>query len=77
VREIETLVPARMSLLSDRRHRAPYGLDGGEDGSTGRDHIIHHGRARAIASKGSWQLEAGDRVRIETPGGGGYGKGKK
>jgi len=77
VREIETLVPARMSLLSDRRQRAPYGLDGGEDGSTGRDHIIHHGRARAIASKGSWQLEAGDRVRIETPGGGGYGKGKK
>jgi N-methylhydantoinase B len=76
VREIETLVPARMSLLSDRRRRPPYGLDGGEDGSTGRDHIIHRGRARAIASKGSWQLEAGDRVRIETPGGGGYGKGK-
>ncbi|MDT5061876.1 MAG: N-methylhydantoinase [Acidobacteriota bacterium] len=77
VREIETLVPARMSLLSDRRRRPPYGLDGGEDGSTGRDHIIHRRRARAIASKGSWQLEAGDRVRIETPGGGGYGKGKK
>jgi N-methylhydantoinase B len=77
VREIETLVPARMSLLSDRRKRAPYGLDGGEDGNAGRDHIIHRGRARAIASKGSWQLEAGDRVRIETPGGGGYGKGKK
>jgi N-methylhydantoinase B len=77
VREIETLVPARMSLLSDRRRRAPYGLDGGEDGSAGRDRIIHHGRARAITSKGSWQLEAGDRVRIETPGGGGYGKGKK
>jgi N-methylhydantoinase B len=77
VREIETLVPARMSLLSDRRRHAPYGLDGGEDGHTGRDHIIHKGRTRAIASKGSWQLEAGDRVRIETPGGGGYGKGKK
>ncbi|MDT4954091.1 MAG: N-methylhydantoinase [Acidobacteriota bacterium] len=77
VREIETLVPARMSLLSDRRRRPPYGLDGGEDGSTGRDHIIHRGRARAIASKGSWQLEAGDRVRIETPGGGGYGKAKE
>jgi N-methylhydantoinase B len=77
VREIETLVPARMSLLSDRRSRAPYGLDGGEDGSTGRDHIIQHGRARAIASKGSWQLEVGDRVRIETPGGGGYGRDKR
>ena len=76
VREIETLVPARMSLLSDRRRLAPYGLDGGEDGSTGREHIIHKGRARAIASKGSWQLEARDRVRIETPGGGGFGKSK-
>jgi N-methylhydantoinase B len=76
VREIETLVPARMSLLSDRRRLAPYGLDDGEDGQTGRDQVIRNGRARAIASKGSWQLEAGDSVRIETPGGGGYGKRK-
>jgi N-methylhydantoinase B len=73
VREIETLVPARMSLLADRRKQAPYGLRGGTDGSKGRDAIIKHGRARAIASKGSWELEAGDRVRIETPGGGGFG----
>lgn len=73
VREIETLVPARMSLLADRRRLAPYGLDGGEDGSTGRDTIIRKGRRRAIQSKGSWQLEAGDRVHIETPGGGGHG----
>ena len=73
VREIETLVPARMSLLADRRRRAPYGLDGGEDGHTGRDHVIRRGRKQVITSKGSWQLEAGMRVRIETPGGGGYG----
>jgi len=74
VREIETLVPARMSLLSDRRRLAPYGLDGGDEGSKGRATIIRRGRAQAITSKGSWQLEAGDRVRIETPGGGGFGK---
>jgi N-methylhydantoinase B len=74
VREIETLVPARMSLLSDRRRLAPYGLNGGEDGRMGRDTIIHKKRARSIASKGSWQLEPGDRIRIETPGGGGHGK---
>jgi N-methylhydantoinase B len=73
VREIETLVPARMSLLSDRRRHAPYGLHGGDKGLRGRDHVIRRGRAQAIASKGSWQLEAGNRVRIETPGGGGYG----
>jgi N-methylhydantoinase B len=74
VREIETLVAARMSLLADRRSRAPYGLDGGADGQRGRDIIIHKNRARSIASKGSWQLAAGDIVRIETPGGGGHGK---
>ncbi len=77
VREIETLVPARMSLLADRRRLAPYGLDGGEDAKKGRDQVIRRGRARPVASKGSWQLEAGDRVRIETPGGGGHGKAKR
>jgi N-methylhydantoinase B len=74
IREIETLVPARMALLSDRRKRAPYGLNGGESGEPGRSEIIHDNRALRIASKGSWQLEAGDRVRIESPGGGGFGK---
>jgi N-methylhydantoinase B len=74
IREIETLVPARMALLSDRRKRAPYGLNGGESGEPGRSEIIHNNRALRIASKGSWQLEAGDRVRIESPGGGGFGK---
>jgi N-methylhydantoinase B len=77
VREIETLAAARMSLLADRRRLAPYALDGGEDGRRGRDSIIKAGRARRITSKGSWQLEAGDRVRIETPGGGGHGRVKK
>ena len=74
VREIETLVPARMSLLSDRRKRAPYGLSGGADGMTGKAAIIHDGRPRRIGSKGSYELAAGDRIRIESPGGGGHGK---
>jgi N-methylhydantoinase B len=75
VREIETLVPARMSLLADRRLRAPYGLEGGEDGQTGRDSIIEDaGAARRISSKGNWEMAAGARVRIETPGGGGFGQ---
>ena len=73
VREIETLVSARMSLLADRRRRAPYGLNGGEVGRAGQQSIVRHGRAQQIASKGTWQLEPGDRVRIETPGGGGLG----
>jgi len=74
VREIETLVPARMSLLADRRELRPYGLNGGEEAAAGEDFIIRDGRSRRIDSKGSWELKAGDRVRIETPGGGGWGK---
>lgn len=74
VREIETLVDARMSLLADRRRRAPYGLAGGADGKHGRDAIVNGGRARRIGAKGSWELRANERVRIETPGGGGHGK---
>jgi len=74
IREIETTVPAHMSLLADRRRLAPYGLSGGAAGMTGKATIIHEGRARKIGSKGSWQLQAGDRIRIESPGGGGHGK---
>src|SRR5947209_14988046 len=74
VREIEALAPARMSLLSDRRKRAPYGLHGGEDGKRGRAFIIRtDGSEEELTSKGSWNLEPGDRVRIETPSGGGFG----
>jgi len=77
IREIETLAPARMSLLSDRRRRAPYGLHGGADGEVGRAWIIRRdGREENLTSKGSWNLEPGDRVRIETPRGGGFGKKK-
>ncbi|HEX7312702.1 MAG TPA: hydantoinase B/oxoprolinase family protein [Pyrinomonadaceae bacterium] len=74
VREIETLVPARMSLLADRRARAPYGLDGGDDGQPGRDSLVRNGRASRLDAKGSRDLKPGDRVRIETPGGGGHGE---
>jgi N-methylhydantoinase B len=67
VREIETLVDASMSLLSDRRKIAPYGLHGGNDGEKGKAFI----NRKEIESKGSWTLNKGDVVRIETPGGGG------
>jgi N-methylhydantoinase B len=74
VREIETLVPARMSLLADRRKRQPYGLSGGADGAAGVNVIIRYKRTQKIAAKGSHELKAGDRIRIATPGGGGWGK---
>ena len=75
IREIETLARARMALLSDRRKRAPYGLQGGEDGERGRAYLIRRdGNKEQLTSKGSWDMEVGDRVRIETPSGGGWGK---
>lgn len=75
IREIETLTPARVALLADRRKLAPYGLESGGDGERGRAFIIRRdGRRKELTSKGSWELGAGDRVRIETPGGGGFGK---
>ncbi|MEP6741904.1 MAG: hydantoinase B/oxoprolinase family protein, partial [bacterium] len=74
VREIETLAPAHMSLLADRRKNSPYGLQGGENGGAGTAAIIHHQLELSIGSKGTWELETGDRVRIETPGGGGWGQ---
>jgi N-methylhydantoinase B/oxoprolinase/acetone carboxylase alpha subunit len=69
----KTLVPARMSILSDRRKHAPFGLAGGKDGKPGRNSIIRGGEAKAVSSKGTWDLEAGDHVLVETPGGGGFG----
>ncbi len=75
IREIETLAPARMAVLSDRRKRQPYGLQGGEDGEAGRTYLIRRdGKKEKLASKGNWEMQAGDRVRIETPSGGGFGR---
>jgi len=75
IREIETLAHARMAMLSDRRRRAPYGLQGGADGEKGRAFIIRRdGSREQLSSKGSWDMEPGDRVRIETPSGGGWGR---
>ena len=73
IREIETLAPAHMSFLADRRKNAPYGLHGGKDGNPGSAAIISDSGVHKINSKGSWELKTGDRVRIETPGGGGFG----
>jgi N-methylhydantoinase B len=76
IREIETLAPARMSLLADRRKRGPYGLAGGEEGNRGTNIIIRGKKRLRVAAKGSYEMQAGDRIRIETPGGGGWGKAK-
>jgi len=75
IREIEVLTDAQVTLLADRRSRGPYGLSGGADGAPGRTLIIRlDGSAEAIPGKTSVRLRSGERVRIESPGGGGWGK---
>jgi N-methylhydantoinase B len=74
VREIEVLTDAQVTLLADRRSRGPYGLAGGADGAPGHTLIVRRdGSAEEIPGKTSVRLRSGERVRIESPGGGGWG----
>jgi N-methylhydantoinase B len=73
VREIEILGPAQVTLLADRRIFAPYGLNGGGPGAKGKSTLITDGEERELAGKCNLQVKTGDTVRIETPGGGGWG----
>ena len=73
-REIELLSPAQVTLLCDRQKFAPYGLAGGEAGMRGKAQLLHGDQApRALPGKCTLYTEVGDSVRIETPGGGGWG----
>lgn len=69
IREIEALEPLRVSILSERRERAPFGLEGGGPGAVGSNFV----NGARVAGKTSFEVQPGDRVRIETPGGGGFG----
>ncbi len=74
VREIELLTEAQVTLLSDRRLRGPFGLHGGSDGTPGANTIIRRdGPTEPMAGKASARLRPGDRIRVESPGGGGWG----
>ena len=69
VRELEALAPMRYSLISERRRHGPPGADGGEPGAPGRNLL----NGEELPGKASGELRPGDRLRIETPGGGGHG----
>jgi len=62
-----------VTILSDRRRFAPYGLAGGEPGSTGRNFLFRGDAVEDLPGKVSLVGQPGDRIRIETPGGGGFG----
>ena len=70
--EIEALAPMRFTLLTERRRFPPRGRDGGGDGKRGRNLL----NGSELESKAQGELAEGDRLRIETPGGGGLGSGK-
>ncbi len=73
VRELRFLVAAEVTVLSDRRERGPWGLAGGGAGKPGRNTLVRKGREQRIAAKVRLDAQAGDVLRIETPGGGGWG----
>ena len=74
IREIEMLTDCEVTLLADRRSRGPWGLSGGADGAAGKTTIVRrNGSLESMAGKFSTRLYKGERVRIETPGGGGWG----
>jgi N-methylhydantoinase B len=74
IREIELLAPAQVTILADRRTVAPWGLAGGAPGRPGRDRLFTGGRWRHLPGKATVAVEPGDRIRVETPGGGGFGR---
>jgi N-methylhydantoinase B len=70
IRELEALAPLSYSLITERRRHAPPGADGGRDGASGRNLLD----GQELPPKAIGDLEPGQRLRIETPGGGGYGE---
>jgi len=76
VRELECLVESNVSMLSERRMTAPWGLNGGGAGAVGVNSLIRNGIETKLPGKANAQLAPGDRIRIETPGGGAWGRAK-
>jgi N-methylhydantoinase B len=69
IRELEALQEMTFSLIGERRRHAPRGASGGEPGEAGRDLLDE----RALPGKATGTLQTGQRLRVETPGGGGFG----
>jgi N-methylhydantoinase B/oxoprolinase/acetone carboxylase alpha subunit len=76
VREYEMLTETSVTILSERRKGRPYGARGGEPGQSGRNTLVradHPDKEETLPGKIELQLHPGDRLKIETPGGGGWG----
>jgi len=77
IRAIRFLSPASITVTSERRQAPPYGLQGGQPGQPGKNSLIQNGTEKEIPSKTTLTLHSGDILRLETPGGGGWGTPKE
>ena len=73
VKELRMMAPAVVSVFADRHRSGPPGSNGGGSGKAGRIQLTRGRRTRTLPAKGSSDVRAGDVLRIETPGGGGWG----
>jgi 5-oxoprolinase (ATP-hydrolysing) len=74
VREVEFLESMTAAILSNHRRVPPFGLAGGSPGATGINRLLRRdGSSETVQATAEFAVDAGDRFRIETPGGGGYG----
>jgi len=71
------LTDAQVTLITERRLLAPYGLQGGNPGACGRNRLVRNGIASPLPGKGTFELKKGDILCLETPGGGGFGQAEK
>lgn len=74
VRELEFLKKLQVSLITNRRLIRPYGVLGGEPGSAGHNLLVRSGETTELPPSATVEVDAGDRLIIETPGGGGWGR---
>jgi len=74
VREYELLCDASVSILSERRRGAPYGLADGAEGARGENSICRDGAREVLPPKANLYCKKGEILRVSTPGGGGYGR---
>lgn len=66
--------PATVTLMTERRERAPWGMQGGGAGAPGENLLVRDGKTTRLAAKCTFEVMAGDTVVIKTPGGGGFGR---
>jgi N-methylhydantoinase B/oxoprolinase/acetone carboxylase alpha subunit len=73
VRTLEFLVPVTATLVSERRNTGPYGLMGGKPGAAGVNRLIREDETTELPGKVTLVLQPGDKLQVQTPGGGGWG----